>query len=195
MLTKLTPADFGPEFQDKLTTQGYGGGTRIEGVRLLDLRLMSDDGGTFAELVRFDESGNLEAIPDFKVRQSSYSLVLPGAIKAFHLHYNQEDVWFVPPTDRLLVGLVDARRDSPTYNKTMRFVMGGGKAQLALHPARGGAWRREHLAAAGDDPLLCQPAVRPERPRRAPPALGHRRSRLLADDAGVGTMDWPTGTG
>ena len=85
MPTKLTPADFGPEFQDKLTTQGYGGGARIEGVRLLDLRLLTDDGGSFAELVRLDESGHLEAIPDFKVRQSSYSLVLPGAIKAFHL--------------------------------------------------------------------------------------------------------------
>jgi len=134
MLTKLTPEDFGPEFRDNLTTQGYGGGARIEGIRLLDLRLMTDDGGSFAELVRFDESGNLEAIPEFKVRQSSYSLVLPGAVKAFHLHYNQEDVWFVPPTDRLLVGLVDARQASPTYNKTMRLVMGSGKAQLLYIP-------------------------------------------------------------
>ncbi len=134
MPSRLTPADFGPDFQDKLTTQGYGGGTRIEGVRLLDLRLMSDDGGTFAELVRLDEGGNLEAIPDFKVRQSSYSLLLPGAVKAFHLHFNQEDVWFVPPTDRLLVGLVDARLASPTYNQAMRLVMGGGKAQLLYIP-------------------------------------------------------------
>ena len=134
MPTKLSPADFGPEFQDNLTTQGYGGGVRIDGVKILDLRLLTDDGGSFAELVRFDESGNLEAIPEFKVRQSSYSLVLPGAVKAFHLHYNQEDVWFVPPTDRLLIGLVDARKDSPTHNATMRFVMGGGKAQLLYIP-------------------------------------------------------------
>jgi dTDP-4-dehydrorhamnose 3,5-epimerase len=98
------------------------------------LRLLTDDGVSFAELVRFDDEGNLLAIPEFKVRQSSYSLVLPGAIKAFHLHYNQEDVWFVPPTDRLLIGLVDARKASPTYGATMRFVMGGGKAQLLYIP-------------------------------------------------------------
>ena len=134
MLQKLAPDDFGPEFQDHLSTQAYGGGKRIDGVKIFDLRLLTDDGGSFAELVRFDESGCLEAVPEFKVRQSSYSLVLPGAIKAFHLHYNQEDVWFVPPTDRLLIGLVDARKDSPTLGETMRFVMGGGKAQLLYIP-------------------------------------------------------------
>ena len=134
MLDRLTPGDLGPEFQDVITTQEYGKKTPIEGVKILDLRLMVDDGGSFAELVRFDESGNLLAIPEFKVRQSSYSQVLPGAIKAFHLHYNQEDVWFVPPSDRLLIGLIDARRGSPTYNTSMRFVMGAGKAQLLYIP-------------------------------------------------------------
>ncbi len=133
-LEKLTPNDFGPDYLPHLTTQGYGGGRRIDGIKIIDLRLLKDDGGSFAELVRFDEQGNLEAIPEFKVRQSSYSLVLPGAIKAFHLHFNQEDVWFVPPTDRLLIGLVDARKASPTLGMTMRFVMGGGKAQLLYIP-------------------------------------------------------------
>lgn len=133
-LTKLTPADFGPDFAAHISTQQYGGTKRIDGVQIIDLRLMNDDGGSFAELVRFDEEGNLQAIPEFKVRQSSYSLVLPGAIKAFHLHFNQEDVWFVPPTDRLLIGLVDARKDSPSYQATMRFMMGGGKAQLLYIP-------------------------------------------------------------
>ena len=53
-----------------------------------------------------------------------------------HLHYNQEDVWFIMPYDRLLIGLFDARKDSPTYNQTMRFVMGAGRAQ-ALYIPRG----------------------------------------------------------
>ena len=134
MLHKLSPDDLGPEFQSVLTTQEYAARTRIQGVQIVDLRLLVDDGGSFAELVRFDESGNLLAIPEFKVRQSSYSQVLPGAIKAFHLHFNQEDVWFVPPTDRLLIGLVDARKDSPTQGASMRFVMGAGKAQLLYIP-------------------------------------------------------------
>jgi len=130
----LSPDDLGADFRDKLTTQSYGGSVRIDGVKLIDLRLMIDDGGSFTELVRLDEQGNLEAFPEFKVRQSSYSLMLPGAIKAFHLHYKQEDVWFVPPDDRLLVGLIDARAGSPTEGKTMRLVLGGGRAQLLYIP-------------------------------------------------------------
>jgi dTDP-4-dehydrorhamnose 3,5-epimerase len=142
MHKKLSLTDFGPDFAPALSTQEYTKKQAIDGVKLIDLRLMVDDGGSFAELVRLDEEGNLEAIPTFKVRQSSYSLVLPGAIKAFHLHFNQEDVWFVPPTDRLLVGLLDPRKESPTYGQTMRIVMGGSKAQILYIPrgvAHGGA--------------------------------------------------------
>ena len=142
MLNKLNPTDIGPDYRDLVTTQQYGGAPPIEGVKRIDLRLLTDDGGSFAELVRFDESGHLLPIPEFQVRQSSYSQVLPGAIKAFHLHYNQEDVWFVPPTDRLLIGLIDCRTTSPSYKASMRFVMGAGKAQLLYIPrgvAHGGA--------------------------------------------------------
>lgn len=134
MPERLSPAEIGPEYRELVSTQEYGRRTPIEGVQVIDLRLMTDDGGSFAELVRLDDSGRLLAVPDFQVRQSSYSQVLPGAIKAFHLHYNQEDVWFVPPTDRLLIGLLDVRASSPTYKQTMRFVMGAGRAQLLYIP-------------------------------------------------------------
>ena len=40
----------------------------------------------------------------------------------------------MPPTDRLLIGLVDARAESPMYKATMRFVMGGGKARIMYVP-------------------------------------------------------------
>lgn len=138
----LQPDSLAPEYAAVLTTQEYTKKTPIEGVKVQQLNLMIDDGGSFAELVRLDESGHLLAFPEFKVRQSSYSLVLPGSIKAFHLHYNQEDVWFVPPTDRLLVGLLDCRKDSPTCGASMRLVLGGGRAQLLYIPrgvAHGGA--------------------------------------------------------
>lgn len=134
MLQKLSPSDLGSEFEAVVTTQAYPRRTPIEGVQVVDLRLMNDDGGAFAEVVRLDENGCLLGFPDFKVLQSSYSLVLPGAIKAFHLHYNQEDVWFVLPTDRLLVGLVDARKDSPTAGATTRLILGAGRAQLLYIP-------------------------------------------------------------
>lgn len=130
----LSPEKIAAEFRAHVSTQSYEKKTPIEGVQRLDLRLMVDEGGSFAELIRLDEEGNLLAIPTFKVRQSSYSQMLPGAVKAFHLHFNQEDVWFVPPTDRLLVGLIDVREGSPTEGVSMRFVMGAGKAQLLYIP-------------------------------------------------------------
>ena len=130
----LRPEAIGPDYREHVTTQEYPKRTLIEGLQIIDLRMMLDDGGNFAELIRLDETGHLLQIPTFQVRQSSYSLVLPGAIKAFHLHYNQEDVWFIPPTDRILMGLLDARGDSPTYQQSMRFVLGAGKAQLLYIP-------------------------------------------------------------
>lgn len=122
------------DYLEQLTTQSYSAVDLIHGVEIRDLKLLVDDGGAFAELIRLDDNGNLEVFPDFKVRQSSYSEILPGAIKAFHMHLLQDDVWFTAPTDRLLVGLLDTRESSPTFNKSMRFVLGGGKAQLLRIP-------------------------------------------------------------
>jgi len=133
-ITPLTKDCIGQEYADDLSVQDYSKKTPIEGVQLINLNLFVDDGGSLAEIVRLDNEGNLQLIPDFKARQTTFSQVLPGVIKAFHLHYNQEDVWFVMPYDRLLIGLFDARKDSPTYNKSMRFVMGAGRAQILYLP-------------------------------------------------------------
>jgi dTDP-4-dehydrorhamnose 3,5-epimerase len=134
MLKPLTRESIGTDFVDSLSVQEYGRKVAIDGVKLLALDLFLDDGGALAEIIRFDEGGCLKLFPDFQARQATYSQVLPGAIKAFHLHCNQEDVWFVLPSDRLLVGLFDARQDSSTYKASMRFVMGAGRAQLLYLP-------------------------------------------------------------
>ena len=147
-MSSLSLSDIGADFSASVTTQSYGGSAVIEGVQKVDLRLMADDGGSFAEMVRFTEDGTLEGFPQFRPRQTSYSEVLPGAVKAFHLHFNQEDVWFVPPTDRLLMGLIDCRKDSATYNQRMRFVLGAGRAQL-LHIPRGVGHGVANLGTAG----------------------------------------------
>jgi dTDP-4-dehydrorhamnose 3,5-epimerase len=68
------------------------------------------------------------------VRQVNYSEMEPGAIKAFHMHFRQTDVWYVPPCDKLLLVLHDCRNDSPTEGKTMRFVLGDGKDRLVRIP-------------------------------------------------------------
>jgi dTDP-4-dehydrorhamnose 3,5-epimerase len=134
MLKPLTKDAIGRDYCNELSIQDYAKKATIEGVQLINLNMFVDDGGSLAEIVRLDEQGNLQVLPEFKVRQSTFSQMLPGTIKAFHLHYNQEDCWFIMPTDRLLIGLFDARKDSPTYGKTMRFVLGAGRAQLLYIP-------------------------------------------------------------
>ena len=104
------------------------------GVVLFNLMRAPDDGGSVQELFRVKD-GDLwgpEGHYNFTVRQVNYSVVEPGAVKAWHLHKKQSDMWFVPPEDKLLVGLRDVRRI--TGGVTRRFVLGDGKSQLLLIP-------------------------------------------------------------
>jgi len=135
-LKSLTKEAIGKDFVGELSVQDYSKKPTIEGVKIIPLNLFVDDGGAMAEIVRLDENGNAQILPAFKVRQSNLSLLMPGTIKAFHLHYNQEDLWVVMPYDRVLVGLVDCRKNSPSYQNSMRFILGAGRAQ-ALYIPRG----------------------------------------------------------
>lgn len=125
--------DLLPAYAKILTTQSYNSKTCISGVRFVPLKYSSDDSGEFVELGRFTQ-GKLMKLSDFHIAQISQSLLLPGTIKAFHVHFNQTDAWFVSPHERMLVGLLDTRQNSPTKNKTMRFVLGAGTAQLVIIP-------------------------------------------------------------
>ena len=125
----------GEAYSDRVRTQSYAARPRIEGVRFVDLRVFRDEGGDFLELTRLTPEGELACLPGYRPAQMSYSLMEPGTIKAFHIHRYQDDLWFVPPADRLLVGLLDVRESSPTYQVSMRFVLGAGDARLLLIPA------------------------------------------------------------
>ena len=52
MTRKLTIDDFGSDYKSLIHSQSYEKGSTIDGVRLIDLRLMVDDGGSFNEFVR-----------------------------------------------------------------------------------------------------------------------------------------------
>lgn len=120
----------------RVTTQDYSPKPKIDGVRLITLKRFVDDSGSFAELLRIGEDGEAQVIPGFSLLggQISCSEVEPGAVKAWHLHYKQTDVWCVLPGQRLLVGLWDLREDSPTADVKMRLVLGAGRAQLLVIP-------------------------------------------------------------
>ncbi len=126
--------DIGDEFRNKIFIQDYSKKLQIDGVKFIDVTQFAEDSGVFAELARLDDSGKLLAAPDFKVKQFNRSEMEPSAIKAWHLHLNQEDLWFVAPSDRLLVGLCDLRKSSLTYGAKMRFVLGAGKSRFLYIP-------------------------------------------------------------
>lgn len=130
----MTKSDLITKYSSILTTQDYGKNPRIDGVRLLPLSYHKDDTGEFVELGRFSD-GKLEDQLNFSIAQASMSLLLPGAVKAFHIHFDQTDVWYVSPHERLLVGLLDTRKDSPTSNKKARLILGGGTANLLYIPS------------------------------------------------------------
>ena len=115
------------------TVQSYGGGPLIDGVAWVDLTRHGDDGGALTELVRLG-GGSTSALPGFEVRQINYSEVAPGAIKAYHLHLRQTDVWFVPPSSRLLCVLIDVRAGSRTEGVQNRVVLGDGRSRLLRIP-------------------------------------------------------------
>lgn len=146
-LPPLRPEDLGEEFRAKIALQDYSARPTIEGVQFIPLRAFPEDGGSFMEVCRLDEQGCLEALPSFRVLQVSHSEMEPGAVKAWHLHLNQEDVWFVAPSQRALVGLLDLRKTSPSYQVAMRFVLGAGNARLLYVPrgvAHGAANLSQH---------------------------------------------------
>jgi dTDP-4-dehydrorhamnose 3,5-epimerase len=113
--------------------QSYGAAPTIDGVALLPLARYADDGGSLTELVRL-AVGQAEGIEAFVVRQVNFSELAPGTIKAFHLHVRQTDVWYVPPSDRMLMVLIDVRQGSRTEGARMRFVLGDGASRLLRIP-------------------------------------------------------------
>lgn len=56
----------------------------------------------------------------FEVKQLTEGRAQAGVLKGLHLHYKQWDWWRVI-TGRMLVGLYDARPDSPSHGQTMLF--------------------------------------------------------------------------
>jgi len=121
------------EAKRRFRLQDYSPKPSIKGVEVVELHRHTDDGGSFTELGRFT-AGVSAAFGGFVLAQVNYSELEPGAIKAFHLHRRQTDVWFVPPGDKILLVLLDVRAGSPTEGAWMRLVLGDGPSRLVLIP-------------------------------------------------------------
>lgn len=141
----LSPGDIDPAVIDAVYTQNYDKKPVIDGVRFFDIKNMIGEDGDFCEVLRFSSGGKLADIPTFTIAQVNHSMQFPQSVKAWHLHYKQNEIWFVPPSSHFLVGLWDVRNDSQTKGVTMRFSMGGGKA-MALYIPRGVAHGTANLS-------------------------------------------------
>ena len=127
------PIQWSAEAKRQVRLQAYGPQPSIEGVEIVSLTRHADDGGSLTELLRLD-GGQSPIFTGFTIRQINYSEVEPGVIKAFHLHARQTDVWYVPPSDRCLMILLDVRAGSKTEGVSQRLVLGAGASRLVRIP-------------------------------------------------------------
>ena len=125
--------DLAPQAKRVFQVQSYAPRPAIDGVQITELKRHHDDGGAMTELARLVD-GAPQGMSGFTVRQVNFSEIEPGAIKAFHLHARQTDVWFVPPSDRVLLVLVDVRQGSRTEGTSMRLMLGNGASRIVRIP-------------------------------------------------------------
>ncbi len=144
--------EFSPSAAAGFGVQDYSPQPSIEGVEVIPLRRFNDDGGAMTELGRLDQ-GVHQLANGFTARQVNYSVMEPGVIKAFHLHRHQTDLWFVPPSDKILLVLADVRAGSPTEGLLRRMVLGDTNSSLVRIPP-GVAHGARNLRAASPSAIV-----------------------------------------
>ena len=111
----------------------------IEGVKVQPFAMWPDDRGYFLEVARIGQ-GLVKDYP-FETTQVSAALTYPGAIKAFHHHKHQTDVWAVVQ-GLFQVALVDLRPDSPTFGVKNTLYVGQMRPwQILIPPGVGHGYK------------------------------------------------------
>ena len=118
----------------KIYTEDYSPKELINGVKVIQLKRAVGEEGDFSELMRFDGKGESETFSGFHIAQLNYSTQFPGSIKAWHMHLDQDEIWYVPQHSQLLAGLWDIRKDSKTKGMTNRVTLGGGSNKMLYIP-------------------------------------------------------------
>ena len=133
MSKTLTTEDINQDARGKLYIQDYSAKPTIDGVKIIPVRNFIGEDGDFSEIIRL-ANGEIEGIEGMKVAQVNRSKLLPGSIKGWHLHFEQEDIFYLPPSDSLLVGLWDVRQGSTTSGVSMKITLGAGVSSLVYIP-------------------------------------------------------------
>lgn len=99
----------------------------IEGVKTKKLRVIPDERGRLAEMLRSDDEVFI------KFGQCYFTTTYPGVVKAWHFHKIQTDN-FVAVTGMFKVALYDARDESPTKGEVNEFFLGDHNPMLLQIP-------------------------------------------------------------
>jgi len=100
----------------------------IEGVTIIPLKTILDERGMVRHMLKCTD-------PHFhKFGEIYFSVIFPGAIKAWHVHRKMELNYAVISGNIKLV-LYDPREKSPTYRETQEIFMGEDNYVLVIVPA------------------------------------------------------------
>ena len=99
----------------------------IDGVKTKQLRVIPDERGRLAEILRADD--DLFS----KFGQVYFTTAYPGVVKGWHYHKKQTDYFFCIRGMTKLV-LYDPREDSPTYKLINEFFVGDRNPLLVVIP-------------------------------------------------------------
>ncbi|MEK7079418.1 MAG: dTDP-4-dehydrorhamnose 3,5-epimerase family protein [Patescibacteria group bacterium] len=130
----LTLDDIDEQIRPQVYNQDYSPASEIDGVQVIKLKHVISDEGDFAEVMRLNDKGELDQIPGFRIAQINRTRLFPNSIKAWHVHFKQDEAWYVPRSYQLFVGLWDLRKKSVTNKKIMRINLGGGNSALLFIP-------------------------------------------------------------
>ncbi|MCD6385464.1 dTDP-4-dehydrorhamnose 3,5-epimerase family protein [Candidatus Sumerlaeota bacterium] len=100
----------------------------IDGVKLKRLRVIPDERGRLAEILRSDEQEFF-----IKFGQVYITTAYPGVVKAWHYHKKQYDN-FACIHGMMKVALYDARDESPTKGEVNEFFVGEHNPMLIQIP-------------------------------------------------------------
>ena len=98
----LTIDDISVAVKQSVSVQNYQEKKMIDGVKIIEVKRYAGEDGTFEDLMRINAQGFLELFPEFQIRQINRSKLLPEAIKAWHLHFKQEDIWYIPSDNHMI---------------------------------------------------------------------------------------------
>ena len=133
MADTLTLDDINEESRGQLFVQDYSAKPTIEGVKIIPVKNFVSEDGDFSEIIRMT-GGKIEGLEEVDVKQVNRSRLLSGSVKAWHLHFGQDDIFYLPPSDSLFVGLWDLRKSSKTNGVSMRITLGAGQSSLLYIP-------------------------------------------------------------